>query len=249
MRILVIRHAEPDYNIDSLTPKGHVEAKLLAARLSQYPIQDVYVSPLGRAQETADYYLRRTGKQGETLPWLREFKGKIPDPETGDPRIAWDMKPRIWSALPDMENAGKWMESPALQGFDLHEVWKETTDGMDMLMARYGFKKDGPVWKCTENNDVTIAFFCHFGIGMAVAGYLMDLSPELLWHRTLMLTSSVTELVTEERIRGEAAFRMIRMGDLTHLEANGEVASTAGLYPMVYNGIDSTAPDINGTHF
>lgn len=249
MRILLIRHAEPDYTIDSLTPKGRVEAELLAARLVRYPVQDVYVSPLGRAQATAEYYLQRAGKEAETLPWLKEFKGKIPDPETGDPRIAWDMKPRIWSALPDMESAGKWNDSPALQGFDLQEVWKVTTDGMDRLMERYGFRKDGPVWKCTENTDITIALFCHFGIAMAVAGYLMDLSPELLWHRTLMLPSSVTELVTEERIRGEAAFRMIRMGDLTHLEANGEVASTAGLYPMVYNGIDSTAPDINGTHF
>lgn len=249
MRILLIRHAEPDYTIDSLTPKGRVEAELLAARLVRYPVQDVYVSPLGRAQATAEYYLQRAGKEAETLPWLKEFKGKIPDPETGDPRIAWDMKPRIWSVLPDMESAGKWNDSPALQGFDLQEVWKETTDGMDRLMERYGFRKDGPVWKCTENTDITIALFCHFGIAMAVAGYLMDLSPELLWHRTLMLPSSVTELVTEERILGEAAFRMIRMGDLTHLEANGEVASTAGLYPMVYNGIDSTAPDINGTHF
>ena len=249
MRILLIRHAEPDYNIDCLTPKGRVEADLLARRLEKLPVRDVYVSPLGRAQETAEYYLRRTGKTAETLPWMREFKGKIPDLETGSPRIAWDMKPRVWTEIPDADDAEKWVDSPCLQGFDLKEVWAEMKDGVDNLMARYGFCKDGPVWKCADNKDETIALFCHFGIATAVLCYLTDLSPMLLWHHTLMLPSSVTELVTEERIKGETAFRMLRFGDLTHLEANGEVASTAGLYPMVYNGIDSTAPDINGTRF
>ena len=32
MRILLIRHAEPDYSVDSLTPKGRTEAKKPAAK-------------------------------------------------------------------------------------------------------------------------------------------------------------------------------------------------------------------------
>ena len=53
MRILLIRHAEPDYSVDSLTPKGRVEAELLSRRLIRYDIRDFYVSPLGRAKDTA----------------------------------------------------------------------------------------------------------------------------------------------------------------------------------------------------
>ena len=34
MRILLIRHAEPDYTVDSLNPKGRVEAELLSRRLA-----------------------------------------------------------------------------------------------------------------------------------------------------------------------------------------------------------------------
>ena len=33
----------------------------------------------------------------------------------------------------------------------------------------------------------------------------------------------------------------------THLEAAGEKRSTAGLFPEVYTGIDSTDPAVNGT--
>ena len=82
---------------------------------------------------------------------------------------------------------------------------------------------------------------------MAVLGYLTDIPPLILWQRTICLPSSVTEVVTEERIKGEVSFRITKLGDLTHLEAAGEKRSTAGLFPEVYTGIDSTDPAVNGT--
>ncbi len=248
MRILLIRHAEPDYTIDSLTPKGRVEAELLSRRLAGYEIRDFYMSPLGRAKDTAACTLNRIGREAEILPWLREFRGSYPDPETGKRRIvAWDVKPRIWKAFPGVMSADIWCDAPVFDGGDVREVWKETRDGVDALLARYGIVKDGPVWKCEENGDYTIALFCHFGISMAILGYLTDVSPMILWHHTLTQPSSVTEVVTEERIRGEVSFRVTKLGDLTHLEAAGEVRSTAGLFPEVYTGIDSTDPAVNGT--
>ena len=59
MRILLIRHGEPDYSADRLTAKGKEEAELLSRRMEKYEIRDFYVSPLGRARETAEYTLRR----------------------------------------------------------------------------------------------------------------------------------------------------------------------------------------------
>ena len=58
MRILLIRHGEPDYTTDTLTPTGRREAELLSRRMAAYHIRDYYVSPLGRARETAEYTLR-----------------------------------------------------------------------------------------------------------------------------------------------------------------------------------------------
>nr|AIF25964.1 putative phosphoglycerate mutase [uncultured bacterium Ad_095_K16_contig2] len=68
MRILLIRHGEPDYATDSLTEKGKREALLLSERLAKIPASAYYVSPLGRAKETAEYTLRLVGRQAETLP-------------------------------------------------------------------------------------------------------------------------------------------------------------------------------------
>ena len=248
LRILLIRHAEPDYTVDSLTPKGRVEAELLSRRLVNYDIRDFYCSPLGRAKDTAKYTLEKLGREAEILPWLPEFRGSYPDPETGVRRIvAWDVKPRIWTEFPGVADIHTWCDAPAFAAGDVKEVWQETTAGVDELLGRYGFVKDGPVWRCADNGDFTVAVFCHFGISMAILGYLIDVSPMVLWQHVLCCPSSVTEVVTEERIKGEVSFRVTKLGDLTHLEAAGEPRSTAGLFPEVYTGIDSTDPDVNGT--
>ena len=40
MRILLIRHGEPDYSADRLTAKGKEEAELLSRRMEKYEIRD-----------------------------------------------------------------------------------------------------------------------------------------------------------------------------------------------------------------
>jgi probable phosphoglycerate mutase len=245
MRILLIRHAEPDYSVDSLTQKGWREADLLSMRMVRYNIRDFYVSPLGRARDTADCTLKKLGRTAEVLPWLKEFHGGYPDPVTGKNRLAWDLPPRVWTSFPGIANPDTWLDSSLFDGGDFRLVWQETQEGVDALMARYGFRRDGPVWLAEHNMPDTIALFCHFGISMAILACLMNCSPMVLWHRTLCYPSSVTEVVTEERVPGEVSFRATRIGDITHLESAGEPRSTAGLFPECYTGVDSTDPAVN----
>ena len=67
MKLLFIRHGDPDYEHDTLTEKGHREAALLAEKLCKIPIDEFYMSPLGRAQDTAAYTLNKLGKKAEVL--------------------------------------------------------------------------------------------------------------------------------------------------------------------------------------
>ncbi|MBR6164651.1 MAG: histidine phosphatase family protein [Clostridia bacterium] len=247
MRILLIRHAEPDYTIDSLTAKGRTEADLLSRRLANYQIRDFYVSPLGRAKETAAYTLNRLHRAAESLPWLQEFRGRCSDPETGKPRLPWDLPPLLWTSLPGVYDIRTWTDAPLFGNGDVRIVWQETVTGVQDLLGRYGFRKDGPVWRVENNPRDTIALFCHFGISMAILGVLTETSPVVLWHRTLALPSSLTEVVTEERTKGVVSFRITRLGDISHLESAGEKRSTAGLFPECFTGVDSTDPAVNGT--
>ena len=101
--------------------------------------------------------------------------------------------------------------------------------GLDALLARYGYVRDGKIYRYEESNSATIALFCHFGLGMAMISHLIGVSLTALWQGFLMPTSSVTTFVSEERIPGEAYFRCIQRGDTSHLYAAHEPISSAGL--------------------
>ena len=146
------------------------------------------------------------------------------------------------SGRPLLYDPEHFYEDPLLQGGNVKEIWDETTQGVDRILADHGYTRDGGIWTCADNRDDVLMLFCHFGIGMAVAAYLTSTSPFLLWHTTSMAPSSVTTLITEERVKGEVWFRCVQMGDISHLWAENEPYSTAGLFAEVYDGRDSTEP-------
>ena len=96
MEIVIIRHGDPDYSIDSLTEKGRVEAALLADKISKMDVKAFYCSPLGRAKDTAEYTLKKMNREAEILDWLHEFKGKVQLPN-GRVRGSWDIMPSMWA--------------------------------------------------------------------------------------------------------------------------------------------------------
>ena len=63
MRLLIVRHGDPDYEHDTLTEKGWREAELLAERLSKLNVKEFYVSPLGRAKDTASLMLQKMNRE------------------------------------------------------------------------------------------------------------------------------------------------------------------------------------------
>ena len=73
MRLYLIRHGDPDYEKDVLTPAGILEAKALAKRLEKEGIDEIYYSPLGRARETMSYTAQLTGIKPELLEWTEEI--------------------------------------------------------------------------------------------------------------------------------------------------------------------------------
>ena len=73
MKLIFIRHGDPDYRNDSLTEQGEREAKLLAPRIPKLNAKEYYVSPMGRAQRTAQIAMEGLSETPETLWWLEEF--------------------------------------------------------------------------------------------------------------------------------------------------------------------------------
>ncbi len=96
MRLYLIRHAEPDYEHNTITKQGHMEAKALAKRLKSEGLTRIYSSPLGRALHTAEYTAKATGLKTKVENWTRELSElkMEPIPPWG-PLIAWDLPGEI----------------------------------------------------------------------------------------------------------------------------------------------------------
>ncbi len=243
MRLLLVRHAEPDYSVDYLTPRGRLEAELLSRRLRRLNrVEGWFCSPLGRAVDTAAPTMEALGIQPEILPWLQEFRGRAVDPETGAARIPWDFPPRMVTRYPEMMRADTWLDAPCFQGTTTPAIWEETRRELAALLGRYGYTRDGAVWRCEHNRRGVIVCVCHFGIAMAICADLLGISPVALWQGTCMRPSSVTSLVTEERVRGEVWWRCEAMGDTSHLAVADQQPSTAAQFPEVYTGQAGTKP-------
>lgn len=221
MRLLIIRHGDPDYSIDSLTEKGKREAELLSLRMEKEPVTAFYLSPLGRAQATARYTLDRMGREGETLDWLREFPAVVNKPNEYQD-CAWDWYPRDLTAYPDFFDREKWMHHPAMCEAGVPEKYRYVCDGLDALLARHGYEREGNLYRAVRPNRDTVVLFCHFGLECVLLSHLLNVSPMVLWHGFCAAPTSVTTLYTEEREKGFAYFRTAAFGDVSHLYAYGE---------------------------
>lgn len=235
MRLLIIRHGDPDYALDSVTEKGSREADLLAERLLKLSIDAVYLSPLGRARRTAAPYLKLSGKEAVTLPWLREFYAPVQDPETNKPRNPWDFKPSYWLRDSRFYDASLWARTPVMQTGDVEAEADRVFQGLDDVLGRHGYRRQGDYYEALRANKDTVAFFCHFGVECVMLSHLMNVSPMPLWHHFCALPSSVTTLVTEEREKGVAVFRCLSFGDLSHLYAHDEEPSFAARFCETYD--------------
>ena len=238
MKLIIIRHGDPDYSIDSLTPTGWKEAELLSDRVSKWNVKAFYVSPLGRAQDTAKPSLEKMGREATVMDWLREFPVVIHNPEGGVADVAWDWLPAAWTVEADFYDREKWMDVPIFAAADMRTAYKKVTDGLDALLETHGYRREGNYYRVVNPNEDTIVFFCHFGLECVLLSHLLGISPMPLWHGTAAAPTSVTTLNTEERRRGIAAFRMATFGDISHLYAAGEEPSFACRFCETYDNME-----------
>lgn len=237
MKILIIRHGDPDYSIDSLTEKGWREAELLKTRLTKLDVKAFYCSPLGRAQDTARPTLQALGRTAETCDWLREFDGYAVD-DAGEKVHPWDRLPAFMAARPALYDKDQWLDTPFIRGGDVPEKYAAVCWGIDEVLQRHGYVHDGLLFRAERPNTDTLVLFCHFGVECVLLSHLLGLSPYPLWQGFVALPTSVTTLVTEEREEGIASLRCSGFGDLSHLYAAGEPASFQARFCEVYTNFD-----------
>lgn len=235
MKLLIVRHADPDYTIDSLTPTGWKEARLLSDRLTKLDVRAFYVSPLGRAKDTASFTLEKLGRTATECDWLKEFPTRIFRPDREKDSITWDWLPEDWTKLPQFFDKDLWHTPDVMVQGHVGEEYTYVTSHLDQLLASHGYEREEGYYRAVCPSHDRIVLFCHFGVGCVIISHLLGISPMALWHGVCAAPSSVTTLVTEERRKGIAAFRMLSFGDTSHLYVAGEEPSFAARFCETYD--------------
>ncbi|MFD1174803.1 histidine phosphatase family protein [Paenibacillus puldeungensis] len=238
MKLIIIRHGDPDYSIDSLTEKGWREAEMLSDRIAEMDVKAFYVSPLGRAKDTASLTLKKMNREAEVLPWLREFQAPIMDEVTKKERIPWDWLPADWTKVNEYYDKNLWHTAPVMQSGHVIDEAVRVYSGLDEILSNHGYERDGQLYRAVKPNNDTIVLFCHFGVECIMLGHLLGISPMVLWHGFCAAPTSVTTLITEERRKGIAYFRMSAFGDTSHLYAAGEKPAFAARFCETYDNMD-----------
>lgn len=219
MELLIIRHGDPDYSIDSLTEKGWKEAELLSNKLEKMEIKAFYCSPLGRAKDTASLTLKKKNREAEIVDWLAEI---------GDE--CRDFLPSYWTEVEEYYSKDDWYKPQRMQETAAKAICDNVATGMDKLLAKFGYVREGNIFRVERENHDRIVLFCHYGISGAILSYLTGVSPVIYWQHFVAAPTSVTTVTTEERREGIATFRISAYGDVGHLYAGGEEPAFAGRF-------------------
>ncbi len=226
MQLLIIRHGDPDYSIDSLTEKGWKEAEILAERLSKLDVKEFYVSPLGRAKDTASLTLKKMGREAIELPWMQEFfRADIARPDAEERTIAWDWLPQDWTKEEKYYDKERWSHTAIMRDSRVAEEYRWVAEGLDALLAEHGYVREGHCYRVEKPNADRLVLICHFGVQCVMLSHLLGISPMVLWHGFCAAPTSVTTVNTEERRKGIASFRVSSFGDTSHLYEAGEPVS------------------------
>ncbi|MBO5879882.1 MAG: histidine phosphatase family protein [Clostridia bacterium] len=181
MLLFYVRHGDPIYDPDSLTPLGKRQAEAVAKRLALYGIDKVFSSTSIRAQETAKptcEILKRTPtlldfaneahawreltvKKGEGRTWI--FQSKDHFPIINDEKM--------------IELGHRWYEHPAFSEYDFKAGMERIQREADAFLSSLGYEHDGKSgkYKVTQENNERIAFFAHQGFGLAFLSAILDI--------------------------------------------------------------------------
>jgi len=142
MRIFIIRHAEPDYSVDGLTEKGKREAELLAKRLVNEKIDQIYSSPFGRARMTCEATANKRGQSFTICPWLREFNFPLIMPDGESEHLLWDRMPAFWTKYPEFFLPNEWVNVPFIKNTELPERYNDVCNGIDEILKNKGLEEN-----------------------------------------------------------------------------------------------------------
>lgn len=220
MLLYIIRHGHPDYETDSLTEVGKIQAGLVGKRMAEEKIDRIFSSPLGRAMQTAEPACEMLGLSKNIEEWAREI---------GDERLSTfpDGKLKPIGAMQNtvfLENGGFNLDyndtflCPPISESDMQTAVKYIEENGNAFLEKLGYKKQDGVYRIIKPNEEKVALFCHAAFLKTWLSILLHVPLHMMWasfeHSAF---TAVTVIEFKNNENGITAPRCIRLSDVSHL--------------------------------
>jgi probable phosphoglycerate mutase len=218
VELVLVRHAQPEwvrdgFSVDDppLTERGRRQAERLADRLAGEAFDDVFVSPLVRARQTAEPVLFALDRKEEVDDWLEEIRNPV---WHGSPADKAEEVFREERARPVDQ---RW--DGLIGGEPVRDFVARIRQGAGLFLEERGvlpLREDLPVWRIGEAGR-RILLIAHAGVNSVVICHLLGLSPTPWeWDRFVLGHASVTRIEALPVADGYT-WSLTRLSDVEHL--------------------------------
>ena len=232
MLFFYVRHGDPIYTPDSLTPFGHRQAEAVGKMLSQYRINEVYASTSERAKLTAKPLCEITKKEMTLLDFANEGHAwrDLTCYSESMGREEWvfhshEMK-ELFHTSEIISLGQRWYEHPEFKKEkyatkDYKAGIERVQKGSDDFFESLGYKRvsDGK-YKVINHSDKRVAMFAHQGFGIAFLSAILGIPYPMISTHFDIFTSGVTVIEFAD-INGYAYPKVVELSSSAHLYKEG----------------------------
>ena len=193
--LFYVRHGDPIYNPDSLTPLGKRQAEAVARRIAVHGIDKIFSSSSNRAYETALPLSEITKKGIVKIDFLNESQaGKYFFVYTEKNKREWIYNiPNFRETLVSDEciKLGyKWYEHPQFADYNFKEGIDFFDKNIDEFMYSLGYEHDRVKhsYKALKENNDRVAVFAHEGMGSVFLSSIFDIPYSFAAHYKMIHT-------------------------------------------------------------
>lgn len=182
MLLFYVRHGDPIYNPDQLTPLGERQAEAIGKRLASHGVDTIYSSTSNRAFQTAQPLAQMLKKEVTQLDFMNEGhpwnaltyiksdgkRGWLPD----------NVEPMRIILSEDMKQYGDaWYEHPSFKDYGYKTYLDSVDKDIDSLLASHGYvhNRDGGYFTAEKPTEERIAIFAHAGFGSVFFSSLLGI--------------------------------------------------------------------------
>lgn len=229
MLLAYIRHGQPIYNPDSLTPEGHIQADAISKRLAKFGIDRVFASSSNRALQTAQPTAKACGKEIEILDWLNEGhaweNGSVVLQDGKNRRFGFQVPECLRKFLsPEVVALGaRWHEHPSFSDTKFHDYIPLVDFEVDRFIESLGYVHDreNHIYHPRRPSNDHIAVFAHEGMGGFFLSSLLDIPYPLFASHFFIGWSTLSLISFNINVLGDVVPLVQTLGNDSHLYREG----------------------------